>query len=276
MDSERSGQAWCGLGAHPLPPCLPPCLPSSQYWILRGKRDDHWRARWVNSTDAALAELVIRPEGVNFTFTGEKGSGQRAAQPTISHLGCFYPGSVALGVISGAVRGAKAEAYLEFARSMMHACFQLYNATATGLGADEAVVDLRTGEVRPTHLSYMQRPEVVESLFYLWRATRDQRYRDWGWAILGALERHCRKDAGYSGTGNVQEVPPRSDDVQQSWFLAETLKYLYLLYRDDAAMPLDEWVFNTEAHPVRAERPAPRQPWIDWSWMVPPEVPDVE
>jgi len=40
------------------------------------------------------------------------------------------------------------------------------------------------------------------------------------------------------------------DDVQQSFFLAETLKYLYMLFSDDAVLPLDKWVINTEAHPL--------------------------
>lgn len=37
---------------------------------------------------------------------------------------------------------------------------------------------------------------------------------------------------------------------QDSWFLAETLKYLWLIFSDDDAIPLDTWVFNTEAHPL--------------------------
>ena len=41
------------------------------------------------------------------------------------------------------------------------------------------------------------------------------------------------------------------DDMMQSFFLAETLKYLYLLFSPPTVIPLDEWVFNTEAHPVR-------------------------
>lgn len=27
-------------------------------------------------------------------------------------------------------------------------------------------------------------------------------------------------------------------------------QYLYLLFSDDSLLPLDEWVFNTEAHPL--------------------------
>ena len=41
------------------------------------------------------------------------------------------------------------------------------------------------------------------------------------------------------------------DNKMQSYFLAEMLKYLYLLFSPSTVIPLDEWVFNTEAHPLR-------------------------
>ena len=41
------------------------------------------------------------------------------------------------------------------------------------------------------------------------------------------------------------------DNMMQSFFLAETLKYLYLLFSPPSVIPLDQWVFNTEAHPLR-------------------------
>jgi mannosyl-oligosaccharide alpha-1,2-mannosidase len=44
-------------------------------------------------------------------------------------------------------------------------------------------------------------------------------------------------------------IQVEQDDVQQSFFLAETLKYLYLTFADPSEIPLDQWVFNTEAHP---------------------------
>lgn len=36
------------------------------------------------------------------------------------------------------------------------------------------------------------RPETVESLFVLWRTTGDVKYRQQGWAIFQAFEKHCR------------------------------------------------------------------------------------
>lgn len=35
----------------------------------------------------------------------------------------------------------------------------------------------------------------------------------------------------------------------ETFFLAETLKYLYLLFGSTEVFPLDKYVFNTEAHP---------------------------
>lgn len=96
---------------------------------------------------------------------------------------------------------------------------------------------------------YILRPETVESYFIMWRLTHEQKYRDWGWEavqvslmkrctvkhvrckltyLLQALEKHCRVDGGFSGIGNVYNVPVFHDDVQQSFFLAETLKVWHI------------------------------------------------
>ena len=57
-------------------------------------------------------------------------------------------------------------------------------------------------------------------------------------------------ESGYIGLRNVYEVPAHPESVQQSYFMAETLKYLYLLFSEDTDLPLDQWVFNTEGHPL--------------------------
>ncbi|XP_054618603.1 mannosyl-oligosaccharide 1,2-alpha-mannosidase IA-like [Dunckerocampus dactyliophorus] len=104
---------------------------------------------------------------------------------------------------------------------------------------------------------FILRPEVIETYMYMWRFTHDPKYRDWGWEAVQALERHCKMEGGYSGIRDVYAAKPNHDDVQQSFFLAETLKYLYLLFSDDDHIPFDHWVFNTEAHPlpvIRSER----------------------
>ncbi|TYJ12774.1 hypothetical protein E1A91_A10G003500v1 [Gossypium mustelinum] len=93
------------------------------------------------------------------------------------------------------------------------------------------------------------RPETVESLFYLWRLTGNVTYQEWGWNIFQAFEKNCRIESGYVGLTDVNLA--LKDNKMQTFFLAETLKYLYLLFSPPTVIPLDEWVFNTEAHPLR-------------------------
>ena len=74
------------------------------------------------------------------------------------------------------------------------------------------------------------------------------------YALLLLLRKLCallQVDHGYAGLRDVRKAPPKHDDTQQSFFLAETLKYLYLMYGSNDEISLDEWVFNTEAHPLR-------------------------
>ncbi|KAF9441072.1 glycoside hydrolase family 47 protein [Macrolepiota fuliginosa MF-IS2] len=107
------------------------------------------------------------------------------------------------------------------------------------------------GELPPYNARYMLRPETVESLFIAYRLTGDERYRDHGWNIFQAIEKHCRVDTGgYTTIINVDEIPTRKEDKMETFFLSETLKYLYLLFSDDRVLPLDGYVLNTEAHPL--------------------------
>ena len=90
----------------------------------------------------------------------------------------------------------------------------------------------------------------------MWRMTKDPKYREWAWEAVKALEFHCRTATGYVGLSNVYDAGAAKDDIQQSYFMAETLKYLYLTFTDDDVVSLDRYVFNTEAHPllIRAQK----------------------
>ena len=52
--------------------------------------------------------------------------------------------------------------------------------------------------------------------------------------------------SGYLSNITYFKVGGNKDDVQQSFFLAETLKYLFLLFSDENIISTDQWVFNTE------------------------------
>ncbi|KAJ7289221.1 glycoside hydrolase family 47 protein [Mycena rebaudengoi] len=117
------------------------------------------------------------------------------------------------------------------------------------------VVDVEVGSGQGRDYSirnsvYLLRPETVESLYIMWRVTRDEKWRDMGWRIFEALEREARTPVGYANLHTVEVAPGMKQDAMPSYFLAETLKYLYLLFIESDPYPLDKWVFNTEAHPL--------------------------
>lgn len=77
-------------------------------------------------------------------------------------------------------------------------------------------------------------------------------HREWGWEVFLAIEKYCKTHIAYGSLKNVQERNSKPRDDMESFFLAETLKYLYLLNDPDSEIDiLNKHVFNTEAHPMR-------------------------
>lgn len=112
------------------------------------------------------------------------------------------------------------------------------------------------------------RPETVESLWVMWQVTRDPVYREWAWLIFRAFEKHTRvRSGGYASLDSVLQVPPKKRDKMESFWLAETLKYLYLIFEERDLLPLDTFVMNTEAHPLPI-----RWPSLDNAEAVPAEA----
>ncbi|KAG5222264.1 glycoside hydrolase family protein [Salix suchowensis] len=59
---------------------------------------------------------------------------------------------------------------------------------------------------------YMLPPETVESFFVLWKTTEDVKWRERGWAVFEALEKHARVQNGYASVHDVDEIPAVPND----------------------------------------------------------------
>lgn len=68
---------------------------------------------------------------------------------------------------------------------------------------------------------------------------------------MQAIAKYTRVGAAYGAMGDVRQPGRTPDDRMESFFLAETLKYLFLLQDPDHSISLETYVFNTEAHPLR-------------------------
>lgn len=107
------------------------------------------------------------------------------------------------------------------------------------------------GFVNSQDPSYSLRPEAIESPFYMYRISGETKYQDTAWDIFQAIESQTRASFGNARIANVFQKDGPKEDVMESFWLAETLKYLYLLFSETDLVSLNDWVFNTEAHPFR-------------------------
>ncbi|XP_015777642.1 PREDICTED: mannosyl-oligosaccharide 1,2-alpha-mannosidase IA-like [Acropora digitifera] len=215
-------------------------------WVMTGETDNVARRMYDKAVEAIDSMLVRKSSPSNLTYIAEYKFGR--LEHKMDHLACFTPGMFLLGA-----KGSKNEKhFINLAAELANTCHESYRKTATGIGPEafrfegpHEAVALRGGE-----RYYILRPEVVEGYFYMWRFTHEPKYREWAWEAAQNIDKYCRVGVGFSGIKDVGTTSVTHDDVQQSFFLAETLKYLYLTFSDDTLLPLNHWVFNTEAHPL--------------------------
>jgi mannosidase alpha-like ER degradation enhancer 2 len=117
----------------------------------------------------------------------------------------------------------------------------------TTFGIEPEEIDYTTMEA--TNPEYQLRPEIIESAYYLYFFTKENRYLEMGNTFLESLIKYCKVDAGYAALQNV--VSKEKKDEMESFFLSETLKYLYLLFAPKEKLDLIKVIFNTEAHPIQ-------------------------
>lgn len=216
-------------------------------WLMSDKSDDEGKKLYYDALQAIEKNLIRKSSG-GLTYIAEWKGG--LLEHKMGHLTCFAGGMIALG--ADGAPDDKTGHQMELAAEIARTCHESYARTSMKLGPEAFRFDggVEAIATRQNEKYFILRPEVIETYMYMWRFTHDPKYRQWGWEAVQALEKHCRVEGGYSGVRDVYGSAPNHDDVQQSFFLAETLKYLYLLFSDDDHLPFEHWVFNTEAHPL--------------------------
>lgn len=86
------------------------------------------------------------------------------------------------------------------------------------------------------------RPEAIESVFIMYRITGDAYWAEVGWDMFSSIAAHTRTKLAHSAIEDVTSPSPKRVDEMESFWLAETLKYAYLLYSDWDVVSLDEYV----------------------------------
>ncbi len=202
-------------------------------WKLFGDRD--CLAMWNDSIAAVNRYLPEEVDGMLWYGHVDMASGARVSSE-YGALDAFMPGLLAY---SGDLDRARRLQASSFAMWQVH-------------GIEPETYDYRKRVV--TEAAYPLRPEIVESTWYLYRFTADPAYRDMGRVLFDDFVKYTRTDAGFASLKSA--VTKEKADDMESFVLAETFKYFYLLYAAPETLDPAQVVLNTEAHPLRPT-PAP-------------------
>ena len=123
--------------------------------------------------------------------------------------------------------------------------------------AEELITEMKLppGYARIDDPRYILRPEAIESVFILYRITGDDDYREAAWKMFTAIKKITETEFANAAIQDLTATTiggalPK-DDRMESFWLAETLKYFYLIFSEPDLISLDDYVLNTEAHPLR-------------------------
>eukprot|EP01035_Chromulina_nebulosa_P020176 gene20176-26192_t len=223
---------------------------------LQGNRRETWLREMYDKAVNGIIEVLLQTTDPNgYVFLADYNG--RSINRKMDHLACFMAGVLALGAYTDPLGfdSERAQRDLSIGKALMYTCYQMYHTTVSGISAEyvEFPKNSNSDISIPSHVSfYILRPEVAESLFVLGQITKDPIYREWSWEIYQAINKHCKTDSNTFGAlRNVQNPKQGLDDRMESFFIAETLKYLYLAQDPDHPIDLLNFVFNTEAHPTR-------------------------
>ncbi len=197
-------------------------------WLLFG--DKECRDMWNASIPVINNYLADITRGELWYGHAEMQTGRRT-ETSYGALDAFFP---ALLAFSGD---------LERARRLQASSFKMWNLH----GVEPEMLDYKT--MRVIAGAYHLRPEIVESTYYLYHFTGDGQYRRMGEKLFNDFVKYCRTDGGYAALADVATKQQR--DEMESFALAETFKYFYLLFATPRTLDFDRIVFNTEAHPLR-------------------------
>lgn len=197
-------------------------------WLLFG--DKECKQMWDGSIAAINKHLADEVRGELWYGHAAMETGKRTAT-TYGALDAFFPAVLAL---SGDLKRAK---------RLQDSSFKMWQVH----GIEPEVFNYQTMKVE--HAAYPLRPEIVESTYYLYHYTKDPKYLAMGRQMWEDFVKYCRTDEGYAHLKSV--VTKEKSDAMQSFVLAETFKYFYLLFAPEKTLDFKKVVFNTEAHPIR-------------------------
>ena len=203
-------------------------------YVVHGDEEAHHM--FCQAYEAVEANLRVDPWYVEVNMDTGK-----LVWPRLNSLQGFWPGLQALA------------GDLEKARRTLAAFMRVWDL----YGFLPESFSLLENKAMKGHRSYPLRPELIESAYLLYRSTGDPVYLEMGRRFLKSL-RETRGECGFAMIADV--TSGIKTDSMESFFLSETLKYLFLLFDAGAGGQNafndrdNQYVFSTEGHIFPVER----------------------
>ena len=197
-------------------------------WLMFGDKD--LKNMWDASINAINKYLADSTKNGFWYGHADMNTGNRTAT-LFGALDAFFPAEL---ILSGDTTRAE---------KLQASCYKMWMLE----GIEPEEIDY--SDMKIVYPNYPLRPENIESAYYLYHFTRDQKYLQMGKDYFESIVKYCRNDVGYSTLQSV--ITKKQGDLMHSFFLAETLKYCYLIFAPQNTIDFNKTLFNTEAHPLK-------------------------
>ncbi|KAI1098710.1 glycoside hydrolase family 47 protein [Jackrogersella minutella] len=245
-------------------------------FAILGGLEPIYEKLYRGAMDTVIQNLLFRPKTPNqddILFSGNVYVSSDGPYLTAEgqHLACFVGGMFGLGG-----KLFNIPEHLQIGEKITRGCVWAYDAMPTGImpeifdlekcdtlepcewdeagWEDDSDTQLTRGFKNARDPRYLLRPEAVESVFLMYRMTGNSEYQEMAWRMFQAIRNATETDLAFSSIQSVRDVDTVKSDSMESFWLAETLRYLYLTFSSPDLIDLDEFVLNTEAHPLRRPR----------------------
>ncbi|GAP85422.1 putative glycoside hydrolase family 47 protein [Rosellinia necatrix] len=246
-------------------------------FVILGGLEPVYEKLYRGAMDTVIENILFRPklpDQADILFPGDVWVSNE--EPTLTaesqHLSCFVGGMFGLGG-----KLFQIPEHVAIGEKITKGCVWAYDAMPAGImpeifnllkceslepcewNQDEWEIvgntSLKPGFKNVRDSRYLLRPEAIESVFLMYRITGDAEYQEMAWRMWQAIRKATETDLAFSAIQSVEVTNTVKTDSMESFWLAETLRYFYLIFSSPDLISLDEFVFNTEAHPLR--RPVP-------------------
>mmetsp|Transcript_97161 Transcript_97161/g.275245 ORF Transcript_97161/g.275245 Transcript_97161/m.275245 type:complete len:643 (-) Transcript_97161:68-1996(-) len=223
-------------------------------YLQTNQTESEWLVPWKKAMSEMTKRLLLTTKG-GLLYLAEENNGKPVHK--MDHLACFVG-----GMLKYAARVLPKEhvddSWEGNAAALTETCYQMYHRQPTHLAPECSKFEPNGAEGQDMQIyhnafHYLLRPEAAEAIFYMFYYTGDPKYRRMAGEIFEAIEKYARTTYGYSAVKDVRQASPQLKNEMETFFLAETLKYLYLTFvpNPQEVIDLDRFVLTTEAHPIR-------------------------